>query len=183
MQFRGHSLPVRQSMSVPWEFFTSSHFISQFPPTRFPLITAIRMCHFFPVHHHGMAFLAGSKAKIQHIYIYIYIIFSFLFGPMREKVNLKWMVPQRFFKVIYFTPTRDSSVFSQSSGSENDCHFDLFSLPEDSDKILKTRTGVKLIPLRDKSLCRHFHFKIFTFFSHWTINIYIYIYSEWKKDN
>ena len=36
MQFRGHSLPVRQSMSVPWEFFTSSHFISQFPPTRFP---------------------------------------------------------------------------------------------------------------------------------------------------
>ena len=46
-------------------FFTSSHFISQFPPTRFPLITAIRMCHFLPVHHLGMAFLAGSKAKIQ----------------------------------------------------------------------------------------------------------------------
>ena len=66
MQFTGHSLPVRQSMSVPWEFFTSSHFISQFPPTRFPLITAIRMCHFLPVHHFGMAFLAGSKAKIQH---------------------------------------------------------------------------------------------------------------------
>ena len=65
MQFTGHSLPVRQSMSVPWEFFPSSHFISQFPPTRFPLITAIRMCHFLPVHHLGMAFLAGSKAKIQ----------------------------------------------------------------------------------------------------------------------
>ena len=46
-------------------FFTSSHFISQFPSTRFPLITAIRMCHFLPVHHLGMAFLAGSKAKIQ----------------------------------------------------------------------------------------------------------------------
>ena len=44
MQFTGHSLPVHQSMSVPWEFFfISSHFISQFPPTRFPLITAIRM--------------------------------------------------------------------------------------------------------------------------------------------
>ena len=66
MQFTGHSLPVRQSMGVPWEFFTSSHFISQFPPTRFPLITAIRMCHFLPVHHLGMAFLAGSKVKIQH---------------------------------------------------------------------------------------------------------------------
>ena len=47
-------------------FFTSSHFVSQFPPTRFPLITAIRMCHFLPVHHLGMAFLAASKAKIQH---------------------------------------------------------------------------------------------------------------------
>ena len=51
MQFRGHSLPVRQSMSVSWDFFSSSHFISQFPPTRFPLITAIKMCHFLSVHH------------------------------------------------------------------------------------------------------------------------------------
>ena len=48
-------------------FFTSSHFISQFPPTRLPVITAIRMCHFLPVHHLGMAFLAGSKVKIQHL--------------------------------------------------------------------------------------------------------------------
>ena len=63
MQFIGHSLPVHQSMSVPWEFFSSSHFISQFPPTRFPLITAIRMCHLLPVHHLGMAFLAGSKGR------------------------------------------------------------------------------------------------------------------------
>ena len=54
-------------------FFTSSHFISQFPPTRFPLITAIRMCHFLPVHHLGMAFLAGSKVKIQQ-YLFITII-------------------------------------------------------------------------------------------------------------
>ena len=45
--------------------FTSSHFISQFPPTRYPPITAIRMCHLLLVHHIGMAFLAGSKAKIQ----------------------------------------------------------------------------------------------------------------------
>ena len=28
MQFRGHSLPVHQSMSVPWDF-TLSHFVSQ----------------------------------------------------------------------------------------------------------------------------------------------------------
>ena len=63
MQFTGQSLPVHQSMSVPWEFFSSSHFISQFPPTRFPLITTIRMCHLLPVHHLGMAFLAGSKGQ------------------------------------------------------------------------------------------------------------------------
>ena len=63
MQFRGHSPPVHQSMSVPWEFFSSSHFISQFPPTRLPLITAIRMCHLLPVHHLGMASLAGSKGQ------------------------------------------------------------------------------------------------------------------------
>ena len=36
------------------------------PPTRFLLITAIGMCHFLPVHHFGMACLAGSKDNIQH---------------------------------------------------------------------------------------------------------------------
>ena len=63
MQFRGHSLPVRQSMKVSWDFFSLSHFVSQFPPTRFPLLTAIGMCHFLPVHHLEMAFLAGSKGQ------------------------------------------------------------------------------------------------------------------------
>ena len=63
MQFTGHSLPVHQSMSVPWEFFSSSHFISQFPPTQFPLLTAIGMCHLLPVLHLGMAFLAGSTGQ------------------------------------------------------------------------------------------------------------------------
>ena len=64
MQFTGHSLPVHQSMSVPWEFFSSSHFISQFPPTRFPLLTAIEMCHFLPVHHLEWHFVPGQKVKI-----------------------------------------------------------------------------------------------------------------------
>ena len=49
--------------SIMW-FFSLSHFVSQFPPTRFPLLTAIGMCHFLPVHHLGMAFWAGSKVKI-----------------------------------------------------------------------------------------------------------------------
>ena len=63
MQFTGHSLSVHQSMSVPCEFFTSSHFISQFPPTWFPLITAIRMCHFLPVHHSEWHFRPGRRPK------------------------------------------------------------------------------------------------------------------------
>ena len=69
LQFRGHSLPVCQSMSVPWEFFTSSHFISQFPPMRFPLITAIRMFHFLPVHHIGMTFWPGRRPKYNVLLI------------------------------------------------------------------------------------------------------------------
>ena len=67
MQFRGHSLPVRQSMRVSWDFFTSSHFISQFLPMRFPLITAIRICHFLPVHHLEWHFGPGRRSKY---YIY-----------------------------------------------------------------------------------------------------------------
>ena len=63
MQFRGHSLPVRQSMRVSWDIFTLSHFISQFPPTRFPLITVIRMYHFLPVHHLEWHFCPSQKVK------------------------------------------------------------------------------------------------------------------------
>ena len=63
MQFTGHSLPVHQSMSVPWEFFSSSHFISKFPPTRFPLITVTRVCHFLPVHHLEWHFWPGRRSK------------------------------------------------------------------------------------------------------------------------
>ena len=44
-------------------YFTSSHFISQFPPTRFPLITAIWMCHFLPVRHLEWHFWPGQKVK------------------------------------------------------------------------------------------------------------------------
>ena len=63
IQFTGHSLPVRQSMRVSWDFFSSSHFISQFPPTRFPLITATRKCHFLPAHHLEWHFGPGRRSK------------------------------------------------------------------------------------------------------------------------
>ena len=42
-------------------------FFQPSPPTRFLLITAIGMCHFLPVHHFGMACLAGSKVNIQQL--------------------------------------------------------------------------------------------------------------------
>ena len=61
MQFGGHSLPVHHSVVYHGNFFSSSHFISQFPPTRFPVITAIRMCHFLPVHHLEWHFWPGQK--------------------------------------------------------------------------------------------------------------------------
>ena len=59
IQFRGHSLPVHQSMNVSWAF-TLSHFVSQIRLRDFFRLLAIGMCHFLPVHHFGMAFLAGS---------------------------------------------------------------------------------------------------------------------------
>ena len=64
MQFTGHSLPVHQSMSVPWDFYLVL-FFQPSPPTRFLLVPAIGICHFLPVHHIGMACLAGSKVNIQ----------------------------------------------------------------------------------------------------------------------
>ena len=48
---RSHSSGASVYESIMGFFFISSHFISQFPPTRFPLITAIRMCYFLPVRH------------------------------------------------------------------------------------------------------------------------------------
>ena len=49
--------------SIMGFFFTSSHFISQFPPTRFPLITAIRMCHFLLVRHLEWHFWPAQNVK------------------------------------------------------------------------------------------------------------------------
>ena len=63
--------PVQRSLSsgasvyesIIGSFFTSSHFISQFPPTRFPLITATRMCHLLPVHYLEWHFWPGQQVK------------------------------------------------------------------------------------------------------------------------
>ena len=47
-------------------FFSSSHFISQFPPTRFPLITAIGMVTSFRCITLEWHFWPGQKVKMQH---------------------------------------------------------------------------------------------------------------------
>ena len=65
MQFTGHSLPVHH-YDCTMEFYLVPYCQSS-PPTRCLPITAIGMCHFFPVHHFGMACLAGSKVNIQHL--------------------------------------------------------------------------------------------------------------------
>ena len=44
-------------------FFSLSHFVSQFLPTRFPLLTATKMCHFLPVHHLEWHFGPGRRSK------------------------------------------------------------------------------------------------------------------------
>ena len=63
MQFRGHSLPVHQSMSVSWAF-TLSHFVSQICLRDSFRLLAIGMCQFLPVHHFEMPCLAGPKVNI-----------------------------------------------------------------------------------------------------------------------
>ena len=45
-------------------------YCQQSPPARFLPITAIGICHFLPVHHFGMACLAGSKVNIQHLFVF-----------------------------------------------------------------------------------------------------------------
>ena len=63
MQFRGHSFAVHHSVVYHGNFSCLSHFISQFPPTRFPLITAIIIYHFLPVHRLEWHFWPGQKVK------------------------------------------------------------------------------------------------------------------------
>ena len=101
-------------------FFTLSHFISQFPSTRFPLLTAIRMGHFLPVASPWMVFWAGSNGQnitssamyilfarvystMTPSYIYIYIYIYILFSPLNMAAI--------FLKVLCSFPA-NSSFFS-----------------------------------------------------------------------
>ena len=73
-------------------FFSSSHFISQFPLTRFPLITVIRMCHFLPVHylewHFGrvegqnITLFLKIQFSISHLFVTQFKLLSVLFDPL-----------------------------------------------------------------------------------------------------
>ena len=96
MQFRGHSLPVHQSMSVPWEFLSSSHFISKFPPTRFPHITAIGMCHFLPVHHLEWHFARAEGQNITRRWSLMTEQYSWLSIIRRLDIGKGWIAIKRF---------------------------------------------------------------------------------------
>ena len=65
-----HAVHRSLSSSVSVYYCTMGFYLVPYcqpnPPTRFLPITAIGMCHFLPVHHFGMACLAGSKVNIQH---------------------------------------------------------------------------------------------------------------------
>ena len=90
MQFTGHSLPVHQSMSIPWDFLPCSISSANFCLRDFFRLLAIGMCHFLPVHHFGMAYLAGSKVKIQHYSTHSWrdeIVHTFPYG-ISPKVNV-----------------------------------------------------------------------------------------------
>ena len=53
-------------MSVPWDFLPCPISSAKSRLRDFFRLLAIGMCHFLPVHHFGMAYLAGSKVKIEH---------------------------------------------------------------------------------------------------------------------
>ena len=53
MQFRGHSLPVHQSMSVSWNFLPCPILSANFCPHDLFRLLAIGMCQFLLVHHFG----------------------------------------------------------------------------------------------------------------------------------
>ena len=67
MQYGGHSLPDASVYEGIRGFFSSSHFISQFPPTRFPLTTV--NVSLPSGASPWMAYWAGWKVKIQHVYL------------------------------------------------------------------------------------------------------------------
>ena len=77
-------------------FFTLSHFVRQINLHDFFRLLAIGMCHFLPVHHFGMACLAGSKVNIQHFSVMIFNSTFFLCS----RVNIVVVVLVFLFSVF-----------------------------------------------------------------------------------
>ena len=66
MQFRGHSLPVHQSIAAQWDLHLVPYYQPN-SPARFPHITTIGMCHFLPVHHFEWYFWPGRRSKYNNM--------------------------------------------------------------------------------------------------------------------
>ena len=106
MQFKGHSLLVHQSMSVSWAF-TSSHFVSQIRLRDFFRLLAIGMCHFLPVHHFGMACMAGRRSKYNtFLYLKPFNCMQtngscYLIATLKSSRRTKESVDDNIYKYIY----------------------------------------------------------------------------------
>ena len=98
MQFTGHSLPVHQSMSVPWDFYLVP-FFQPSPPTQYLPISAIGMYDFLPVHHFGMVCFAGSKVNIQHFHVFLCIVLTIQININHLFKHCK-IIKQFFFKLF-----------------------------------------------------------------------------------
>ena len=61
-----HAVQRSLSFDTLYESIMGFFYLSQFPPTRFPLITTIRMCHFLPVHHSEWHFWPGRRSKYNN---------------------------------------------------------------------------------------------------------------------
>ena len=86
--------------------FSLSHFVSQFPPMQFPLITTIRMCHFLPVHHLEQHFWSGQRSKYNNTkdfkngtWYLFYIHDLQILNKMEKKINTS--VDTRTFNLLY----------------------------------------------------------------------------------
>ena len=93
-----------------WVYHRIFYFVPFFqpsPPTRFLLITAIGMYHFLPVHHFGMACLAGSKVNIQHKILLIHKYEHKIENILLFKFQL---THESYFFTLYFS-WFDFSVF------------------------------------------------------------------------
>ena len=97
-------------------FFSLSHFVSQFPPTRFPLLTAIGMRHFLPVHHLEWHFGPGQRSKhnISILRVVNYLDEEIVVSSMNAFTGGLWNPPPSSTISVLFSVTFRSSCIART---------------------------------------------------------------------